>query len=137
MGGYGTPNSCEKQLLVSSHLECSIKDFMRLRRTTKHENRVQRAASRTRVSLCYKHPWMAIAWRSGHSLRTQIPHKRLTRAGKGNTTICRTRKREGRMTVSARDLRPSNRLRMEASCKPWWNAVADWMFTRPPSWPAC
>ena len=31
---------------------------------------------------------------------TQIPPIRLTRAGKG-TTFCRTRKREGRMTVSA------------------------------------
>src|ERR1700756_1062567 len=35
---------------------------------------------------------------------------RLTRAGKG-TTFCRTRKREGRMTVSAPDLRRSSRLR--------------------------
>jgi len=35
---------------------------------------------------------------------------RLTRAGKG-TTFCRTRKRVGRMTVSAPDLRRSNRLR--------------------------
>jgi hypothetical protein len=41
---------------------------------------------------------------------TQIPPIRLTRAGKG-TTFCRTRKREGRMTVSAPDLRRSNRLR--------------------------
>src|SRR5579862_4842358 len=41
---------------------------------------------------------------------TQIPSIRLTRAGKG-TTFCRTRKREGRMTVSAPDLRRSNRLR--------------------------
>src|SRR6059058_2708756 len=40
---------------------------------------------------------------------TQIPPMRLTRAGKG-TTVCRTRKREGRMTVSATDLRRSNRL---------------------------
>ncbi len=32
-------------------------DFIRLRRTTKHENRVQRAASRRRVSLWYKQPW--------------------------------------------------------------------------------
>jgi len=31
---------------------------------------------------------------------TQIPPIRLTRAGKG-TTVCRTRKREGRMTVSS------------------------------------
>src|SRR4030095_14173219 len=41
---------------------------------------------------------------------TQIPPMRLTRAGKG-ITFCRTRKREGRMTVSAPDLRRSNRLR--------------------------
>src|SRR5438445_11585560 len=41
---------------------------------------------------------------------TQIPPIRLTRAGKG-ITFCRTRKREGRMTVSASDLRRSNRLR--------------------------
>src|SRR5205823_15071730 len=41
---------------------------------------------------------------------TQIPPIRLTRAGKG-ITFCRTRKREGRMTVSAPDLRRSNRLR--------------------------
>src|SRR5215467_11804085 len=41
---------------------------------------------------------------------TQIPPMRLTRAGKG-TTFCRTRKREGRMTVSAPDLRRSSRLR--------------------------
>src|SRR5215470_16065278 len=40
---------------------------------------------------------------------TQIPPIRLTRAGKG-TTVCRTRKWEGRMTVSATDLRRSNRL---------------------------
>ena len=31
---------------------------------------------------------------------TEIPLSRLTRAGKG-TTLCRTRKREGRMTVSS------------------------------------
>jgi hypothetical protein len=40
----------------------------------------------------------------------KIPPIRLTRAGKG-ITFCRTRKREGRMTVSAPDLRRSNRLR--------------------------
>ena len=41
---------------------------------------------------------------------TQIPPITLTRAGKG-ITFCRTRKREGRMTASAPDLRRSNRLR--------------------------
>jgi len=45
-----------------------------------------------------------------HSVTTQIPRKRLTRAGKG-TTICRTWKREGRVAVSASDQRRSNRLR--------------------------
>jgi hypothetical protein len=25
----------------------------------------------------------------------------------------------------------------EAPCKPWWNVVVDWMYIRPPSWPAC
>jgi len=44
-----------------------------------------------------------------HSVTTQIPRKRLTRAGKG-TTICRTWKREGRVAVSVTDLRRSNRL---------------------------
>jgi len=52
----------------------------------------------------------------GSSVWRPIPSIRLTRARKG-TTICRTRKREGRMTVSAPDLRRSNRLRMEASWK--------------------
>jgi hypothetical protein len=51
----------------------------------------------------------AIAWRSGNPVVTEIPHSRLTRAGKG-TTFCRTRKWEGRMTVSVTDLRRSNRL---------------------------
>jgi len=40
-------------------------DFMRRWRTTKHENRVQRAGLRRRVSLWYKQRWMAVAWRSG------------------------------------------------------------------------
>ena len=34
-----------------------IEDVMRLWRTTRHENRVQLAASSRRVSLCYKHRW--------------------------------------------------------------------------------
>jgi len=63
---------------------------MRRWRATKHENRVQRAWVRRRVSLCYKQPWMAVAWRS-ESPRTSIPSVRLTRAGKG-TTFCRTHK---------------------------------------------
>ena len=41
---------------------------------------------------------------------TSIPADRVTRAGKG-TTICRTRKREGRIAVSVTDLRRSNRPR--------------------------
>ena len=41
---------------------------------------------------------------------TSIPSVRLTHAGKG-ITICRTRKREGRIAVSVTDLRRSNRLR--------------------------
>jgi hypothetical protein len=77
---------------------------MRLRRTTKHENRVQRAGPRRRVSLWYKHPWMAVARRSGNAVWTSIPSDRLTRAGKG-TTICRTRKREG--TYSTKGDRPA------------------------------
>jgi len=48
-------------------------------------------ALRQRVSLWYKHRWKAIAWRSGFSVVTKIPHDRLTRAGKG-ITFCRTRK---------------------------------------------
>ena len=83
---------------------------MRLRRTPKDENRVQRAGPSGRVSLWYKLPWMAVAWRSGNAVWTSIPSIRLTRAGKG-TTICRTQKREGRIAVSVTDLRRSNRLR--------------------------
>src|SRR5467141_632130 len=52
---------------------------------------------------------------------TQIPPIRLTRAGKG-ITFCRTRKREGRMAVSAPDLRRSNRLR--------WRRYANYDRTR-------
>src|SRR6202011_3528013 len=66
---------------------------------------------RTQVSLC------GTSIRGGRllegrfdSVTTQIPLTRLTRVGKG-TTFCRTRKREGRMTVSVTDLRRSNRLR--------------------------
>ena len=44
---------------------CFPGDFMGVWPTTKHENRVQRAASRVRVNLWYKQPWSAIAWRSG------------------------------------------------------------------------
>ena len=43
------------------------------------------------------------------SVTTQIPLTRLTRVSKG-ITFCRTWKQEGRMTVSATDLRRSNRL---------------------------
>ena len=46
----------------------------------------------------------------GKRCGTLILSVRLIRAGKG-TTICRTRKREGRIAVSVTDLRRSNRLR--------------------------
>ncbi len=52
---------------------------------------------------------LAIAWRSGHSVVTKIPHDRLTRAGKG-ITFGRTQKWEGRVAVSVTDPRRSNRL---------------------------
>src|SRR5712692_2755160 len=64
---------------------------MRRWRTTKHENRVQRAGPRRLVSLWYKQRWMAVAWRSGNCVWTSIPSIRLTRVGKG-TTFCRTQK---------------------------------------------
>jgi len=43
-------------LLRPTEVASVIKDLLRLRRTTKDENRVQLAGSRRRVSLCYKHP---------------------------------------------------------------------------------
>src|SRR6266550_1587140 len=64
---------------------------MRRWRTTTHENRVQRAGPRRRVSLWYKQRWMAVAWRSGIRVWASIPSIRLTRVGKG-TTFCRTQK---------------------------------------------
>ena len=69
----------------------SLEDFMRRWRTTTHENRVQRAGPRRRVSLWYKQRWMAVAWRSGIRVWASIPSIRLTRVGKG-TTFCRTQK---------------------------------------------
>jgi hypothetical protein len=71
----------------------------------------------------------AMARRSGPLCEDKIPRKRLTRAGKG-TTVCRTRKREGRIAVSVTDLRRSQRLAKEALCKPWWNVAVGWMFIR-------
>ena len=63
---------------------------------------------------------------------TPIPRYRLTRAGIG-TTFGRTWKREGRMTAFVTDLRRSNRLAMEASCKLWWSGDVDWMSIKQPS----
>src|SRR4029077_8096026 len=69
--------------------------------------------------------WMAVAWRSGNAVWTSIPSVRLTRAGKG-TTICRTRKREGRIAVSATDLRCGNRLRPRRC---YANHGGTWLWT--------
>ncbi len=83
---------------------------MRRRRTTSHENGVRQAGSGGGSVPC------GTSMRGGrllkgrfNSVTTQIPQTRLTRAGKG-ITFCRTWKQEGRMTVSATDLRRSNRL---------------------------
>jgi len=58
-----------------------LEDIMRRGRTTTHENRVQRAGPRRRVSLWYKQRWMAVAWRSGIRVWASIPSIRLTRVG--------------------------------------------------------
>src|SRR5215475_11637159 len=58
----------------------------------------------------------------GSNSEREIPLIRLTRVGKG-TIFCRTWKQEGRIAVSVTDLWRSNRLPMEALCKPWWNVV--------------
>src|SRR5713101_2686391 len=73
--------------------------------------RGQRRGFRMRVSLCGTSisGGRLLEGRSKDSVTTQIPLNRLTRVGKG-TTFCRTWKQEGRMTVSATDLRRSNRL---------------------------
>src|ERR1700730_679532 len=98
---------------------------MRLRRTTKHENRVQRTGLRRRVSrgtsTC---GWRLLGGRE-KSVWTSIPSLRLTRAGKG-ITICRTRKREGRIAVSVTDLRRSNRVRQRRG---YANLGGTWLWT--------
>ena len=89
---------------------------MRLRRTTEHENEVQGNTEVTGQSVVQASVDGGCL-EVGFSVMTPIPSIRLTRAGTG-TTFCRTRKREGRMAGAARDLRRSNRLPREASCKP-------------------
>src|ERR1022692_1262929 len=115
-----------------------LRDFMGRWRTTEHENGVSKEGSAKAGSVCVVQAFVV-----GDCLKvvsfavtTQIALTRLTRVGKG-TTFCRTRKREGRMTVSVTDLRRSNRLPMEVLCKLWWNADVDWMCIRPQWWPAC
>src|SRR6266436_7846028 len=108
---------------------------MRRWRTTEHENGFQQeeAGSVSVVQALVVSDCLKVVLKLA---TTQIPLNRLTRVGKG-TTFCRTRKWEGRMTVSVTDLRRSNRLPMEALCKLWWNADVDWMCIRPRWRPAC
>src|SRR6266478_4607708 len=82
---------------------------MRRWRTTEHENGFQQeeAGSVSVVQALVVSDCLKVVLKLA---TTQIPLNRLTRVGKG-TTFCRTRKREGRMTVSVTDLRRSNRLR--------------------------
>src|SRR5216684_8064762 len=81
---------------------------MRRWRTTEHENGFQQeeAGSVCVVQALVVSDCLKVVLKLA---TTQIPLNRLTRVGKG-TTFCRTWKQEGRMTVSATDLRRSNRL---------------------------
>ena len=93
-----------------------LEDFMRRGRTTTHENRVQRAGPRRRVSLWYKQRSMAVAGRSGNSVWTSIPSLRLTRVGKA-TIFCRTQ-RLGRThsSVCTRPTAPGEPDRLQSLC---------------------
>jgi hypothetical protein len=73
---------------------------MRLRRTTKHENKLMfsEASTSQEGHSVIQASVVGDCLKVGSTyVMTQIPPIRLTRAGKG-TTFCRTRKREGRMT---------------------------------------
>jgi hypothetical protein len=84
---------------------------MRLRRTTWDENAVQSSCGEEAGQPVIQATLESDCLKVGtNSVTTQIPLRRLTRAGKG-TTFCRTRKREGRIAVFVPDQRRSNRLR--------------------------
>jgi len=64
--GVPRANSLTTSTMYQYYEELFRLELMRRWRTPKDENRVQRAGPRRRVSVWYKHPWMAVAWRSGN-----------------------------------------------------------------------
>jgi hypothetical protein len=80
---------------------------MRLWRTTKHENRVQQTSYIETSGAVIQASVVGDCLKVGSLCDDTDPADK-TDPGKG-ITVCRTRKREGRMTVSAPDLRRSNR----------------------------